>query len=358
MSKANFRFFLKDIALGFGLLTSILILCNISGIFELEEQSSQAELMWRDLIKKDSVNKTQIIFSGNSITEPLNPLILDSITNSTSCFFGFRGASIYQIFWFYSNSWDYLNPDLVVLETHSFMPSLFGAKTSIDSIRYTKWGNENPKFRKSFRNLTYVRWSEKPNSSLLSNFYENKDELVYILSPFTKNYTLLESNPNIFHDALFSVKSADSNGFRASKQFPISDSLLHHYNNDWIPFPETHIETETFEVVESIIKEFQSRGIQVLVYESPMYFKHFKPQIQRRKQIDSFCQQLNVPFIDLNLETSLTKNPQYFENTTTKYQHLTSKGADTVSKVLANKILQLNLLSKKITMPTNKKKKE
>ena len=95
MSKANFRFFLKDIALGFGLLTSILILCNISGIFELEEQSSQAELMWRDLIKKDSVNKTQIIFSGNSITEPLNPLILDSITNSTSCFFGFRGASIY-----------------------------------------------------------------------------------------------------------------------------------------------------------------------------------------------------------------------------------------------------------------------
>ena len=95
-----------------------------------------------------------------------------------------------------------------------------------------------------------------------------------------------------------------------------------------------------------LIKEFQSRGIKVLVYESPMYYKHFKPQIQRRKQIDSFCQQLNIPFIDLNLETFLTKKPQYFENTTTKYQHLTSEGADAVSKILANKIVQLKLLSK------------
>ncbi|MDB9911376.1 hypothetical protein OAD14_00835 [Flavobacteriaceae bacterium] len=43
----------------------------------------------------------------------------------------------------------------------------------------------------------------------------------------------------------------------------------------------------------------------------------------------------------MNLETSLTKNPQYFENTATIYQHLTFKGADAVSKLLANKITQL-----------------
>ena len=346
MNKTNFKLFLNDITLGLFVLLFILFLCNISGVFDYNERSLKPELMWRSLVKKDSVNTAEIIFSGNSITLPLNPLILDSITNSTSCFIGFKGATIYQIFWFFSNSWEYLNPDLVVLETHSFVPSLLGARTNIDSIRYTKWGNEYPKFRKSFINLSYVRGSEKPNSSLPSIFYENKDELVYILSPFTKNYSLLESNPDIFYDALFSEKSSDLYRFRASKQFPISDSLLHHYNNDWIPFPDTPIDLTVLPIVKKLIKEFQSRGIKVLVYESPMYYKHFKPQIQRRKQIDSFCQQLNIPFIDLNLETSLTKKPQYFENTTTKYQHLTSKGADNVSKVLANKILQYKLLSK------------
>lgn len=346
MNKTNFKLFLNDITLGLFILLFILFLCNISGVFDYSERSLIPELNWRSLAKKDSVSTTKIIFSGNSITQQLNPLILDSITNSTNCFIGFRGASIYQNFWFFSNSWEYLNPDLVVLSTHSFVPSLFGARTKIDSIRYTKWGNKYPKFRISNLNLSYVRRSEKPNSSLSSIFYENKDELVYKLSPFTKNYSLLESNPDIFYDALFSEKRTDLYRFRASKLFPISDSLLHHYNNDWIPFPDIPIDLTVLSIVKKLIKEFQSRGIKVLVYESPMYYKHFKPQIQRRKQIDSFCQQLNIPFIDLNLETFLTKKPQYFENTTTKYQHLTSEGADAVSKILANKIVQLKLLSK------------
>lgn len=341
MNKTDIKLFFQDIALGLFVLVFILFLCNISGVFDYNERSLKPELMWRSLVKKDSVNTTKILFSGNSTTQPLNPLIIDSITLRSSCFFGYRGASIYQLFWFYSNSWEYLNPDLVVLSTHTFVPSLFGARTKIDSIRFTKWESESPKFYKSRTNLSYFYGSEKPTSSLLSILYENRDELAYILNPFTKNYSILESNPDVFYDALFSEKNVYLNEFKASRQFPISDSLLHHYNNDWIPFPDTPIEKEILPVVESFVKEFQSRGIKVLVYESPMYFKHIKPQIQRRKQIDSFCQQLNIPFVDLNLETSLTKNPQYFENTTTIYQHLTSKGADAVSKLLANKITQL-----------------
>ena len=349
MNKTDFKLFLKDISLGLFVILFILFLCNISGVFDFNEHSSKPELMWRSLVKRDSVNTAKIIFSGNSQSYTMNPIILDSITEKSSQFFGFGGASIAQLSWFFSNSWDNLNPELIFLETHSLRTraSLDNARTSIDSIRYSKWVNESPRFSKSPVNLTYFHGSQNNILNLPSFLYNNKDELVYILSPFTKDYFLIESEPNIFYEFLFpSKKDLLLAGFRKKKRLSISDSLLYHYNNDWIPFPDSPIDSSVFPIVKKLIKDCQSRGIRVLIYESPMYYKHFKPQIQRRKQIDSFCQQLKVPFVDLNLESSLIKNPHYFENTKTENQHLTPEGADAVSKVLANKIVQLKLLSK------------
>jgi hypothetical protein len=350
MNKTDFKLFLKDISLGLFVMLFILFLCNISGVFDFNEHSSKPELMWRSLVKRDSLNTAKIIFSGNSQSDILNPIIIDSITEKSCHFFGYRGANILGLSWFFSNSWDNLNPELIVLETHSFRTkaSLDNARTSIDSIRYSKWVNESPSFSKSPVNLTYFHGSQNNILNLPSFLYNNKDELVYILSPLTKDYFLIESEPNIFYEFLFpSKKDLSLAGFRKQKRVSISDSLLYHYNNDWISFPDSPIDSSVLPIVKKLIKECQSKGIQVLVYESPMYFKHFKPQIQRKKQIDSFCQQLNIPFVDLNLETSLTKKPHYFENTKAENQHLTPEGADAVSKLLANKILQLNLLSKK-----------
>ena len=349
MNKNDLKLFFQEIGLGLFVLILILFLFTTSRVFDFNEHSSKPELMWRSLVKRDSLNTAKIIFSGNSQSDILNPIIIDSITEKSCHFFGYRGANILGLSWFFSNSWDNLNPELIVLETHSFRTraSLDNARTSIDSIRYSKWVNESPRFSKSPVNLTYFHGSQNNILNLPSFLYNNKDELVYILSPFTKDYFLIESEPNIFYEFLFpSKKDLLLAGFRKKKRLSISDSLLYHYNNDWIPFPDSPIDSSVFPIVKKLIKDCQSRGIGVLIYESPMYYKHFKPQIQRRKQIDSFCQQLKVPFVDLNLESSLIKNPHYFENTKTENQHLTPEGADAVSKVLANKIVQLKLLSK------------
>ena len=72
-----------------------------------------------------------------------------------------------------------------------------------------------------------------------------------------------------------------------------------------------------------------------------MYYKHFADQKKRNIQLASFCKQLNIPFVNLNLEPSLTRNPNYFQDTKKENQHLTAEGGDAVSKVLANKIKQL-----------------
>jgi hypothetical protein len=338
MNKTEFKLFLHDIALGLFTLVFILFLCNMSGVFDGHKGvSSDPELIWRSLVKRDSVNTAKIIFSGNSQCFYMNPIIIDSITEKSSQFFGFRGASLIQLSWFFSNSWDYLNPELVVLETHSFKSILSNVRTKLDSIRYKKWENDHPRF---------ILWSKTKFIKFPSQVYHNRDAFTDLFNPFTRNYSLIDYAPGTLFKHLFSSEKEQLKGFRKSRYSPISESLANHYRNGWNSFPDTPVDLKVLPIVKKLIKDCQSKGIKVLIYESPMYYQHFADQKKRNMQLDSFCKQLNIPFVNLNLEPSLTRNPNYFEDTKNINQHLTAEGGDAVSKVLANKIVQLKLLSK------------
>ena len=332
-NKTDFKLFLLDIALGLFTVVFILFLCNVSGVFDdHKEFSSKPELMSRSLVKRDSVNTAKIIFSGNSQCYLINPTIIDSITEKSSQFFGFPDANIEPLSWFFLNSWDYLNPELVVLETHSFKPTLSTARTKLDSIRYKRWQNDPPRF---------ILWSKTKFIDFPGQVYNNKDALTDLFNPFARNYSLIGYAPGLLYDGLFPSEKEPLTGFRKSNHLPISDSLMNQYRNGWNSFPDTLVDSTVLPIVKKLIKDCQSKGIKVLIYESPMYYKHFADQKKRNMQLDSFCKQLNVPFVNLNLEPSLTRNPNYFEDTNTQNQHLTAEGGDAVSRVLANKIKQL-----------------
>jgi len=332
-NKTDFKLFLHDIALGLFTLVFILFLCNLSGVFDdYKWISSKPEVIIRSLAKSDSVNTSKIIFSGNSQSYLMNPIILDSITEKSSQFFGFGGASIAQLSWFFSNSWDYLNPELIVLETHSFKSALSTARTKLDSIRYKRWQNDPPRF---------IPWSKTKFINFSSQVYNNKDAFTDLFNPFTRNYSLIDYAPGNSYNFLFPSEKEQLKGFRKSNYLPISDSLMNQYRNGWNSFPDTPVDLTVLPIVKKLIKDCQSKGIKVLLYESPMYYKHFADQKKRNIQLASFCKQLNIPFVNLNLEPSLTRNPNYFQDTKKENQHLTAEGGDAVSKVLANKIKQL-----------------
>jgi hypothetical protein len=332
-NKTDFKLFLQDISLGLFTLLFILFLCNMNGVFEGHKGvSSNPELLRRSLVKRDSVNTAKIIFSGNSHSIILNQVIIDSITEKSSQFFGFSNASISQLLWFFSSSWNYLNPELVVLETHSFKSILSNARTKLDSIRYEKWENDHPRF---------IPWSNTKLIDFPSEVYHNKDAFIDLFNPFTKNYSLIGYAPGLLYEGLFPSEKEQLKGFIKSPHVPNSDSLMNQYRHGWNSFPDTPVDLTVLPIVKKLIKDCQSKGIKVLIYESPMYYKHFADQKRRNMQLDSFCKQLNIPFVNLNFEPSLTRNPNYFEDTKTKNQHLTSEGGDAVSKMLANKIKQL-----------------
>ncbi len=354
MNNTHFKTFCRDISLGLITIITLLFLCNVSGVFDYGEISSKPKQMWHSLAQKDSVNTAQIIFSGNSQSIFLNPLILDSITKKSSRFFGSFGAQIEGISWFFSNSWDYLNPELLVLETHS-LDSMY--PTIIDSIRYARWENDYPHFNTFTPSFNYIPWSKNKFPSFSSLFDTYKFEFTYLVTgPVIKNHHLFETHPEYFIEALFPPKNNKLKGFRESWCLPISNSLLQDYNNDWIPRPDTPINPKKFQIIESIIKICKAKGIKVLLYESPMYFKHIKPQKKRQKQLDSFCQRLNTPFINLNLNPSLTRTPAYFESTRGINQHLTIAGANAVSKALALAIVEQTSLLKAKPINQNYKK--
>ena len=357
MNNTHFKTFCRDIALGLITIITLLFLCNVSGIFDFEESSSRPEQMWSNLVQKNSVNTAQIIFCGNSQTYYLNPLILDSITKKSSHCFGYPQAIIKPLSWFLFNSLDYLNPELLILETHSFYESF--DSSSIDSIRYARWENEYPRFNTFPINFTYIPWSKNKLPSFSSLFDINKFKLSYLVTgPVIKNHHLFETHPDYFVRVLFPSKSDNLQGFRQSHHSPISNSLLRNYNNDWMPQQEMPIKTKELQIVESIIKFCKAKGIKVIIYESPMYFKHIKPDKLRQKQLNSFCQRLNTPFINLNLNPSLTRTPAYFQSTRGINQHLTIAGANAVSKALALAIVEQTSLLKAKPINQNYKKLE
>ena len=357
MNNTHFKTFCRDIALGLITIITLLFLCNVSGIFDFEEGSSKPEQMWRSLAQKDSVNTAEIIFCGNSQTYYLNPLILDSITKKSSHCFGYPQAIIKPLSWFLFNSLDYLNPELLILETHSFYESF--DSSSIDSIRYARWENEYPRFNTFPINFTYIPWSKNKLPSFSSLFDINKFKLSYLVTgPVIKNHHLFETHPDYFVRVLFPSKSDNLQGFRQSHHSPISNSLLRNYNNDWMPQQEMPIKTKELQIVESIIKFCKAKGIKVIIYESPMYFKHIKPDKLRQKQLNSFCQRLNTPFINLNLNPSLTRTPAYFQSTRGINQHLTPDGANAVSQALALAIVEQTSPLKAKTINENYKKLE
>lgn len=343
MLRNDFRKFCFDILLGIMLILLIFFLLNLSRIFDYNEKSSVPELLWRNFSQENFVKKPDILFTGNSQAYYLNPKILDSITQKSSYFFGYSGASIEILSWFFLNSWENINLDLVVLESHSFESYRF--KSRIDSIRLLRWRNDYPRFNRSKYSFPYIPWNKINLSREFDFFYKDKLRLPYLVSGSAiANHHIFETQPSTLYKVLFSSNEGIQIGFRKSFHKPVNKTLQDHYENDFIPVYDRPIEQITLQKIEQIVSSCRARGVKVLVYESPMYYKHSVYQKRRYEQLDSICKRLKIPFVNLNIDTTFTRKPQYFENTQTVNQHLTSKGADEVSKLIADKILELNLI--------------
>lgn len=341
----DFKQFCKELFLGVFTVAALIFIVNTTGWFDYHELSSKAEQVWTQHIKEKPKRKANIAFFGNSQCFYLNPTILDAITNETSEVLGYPSAEIQPLYWLISNYLEVSNPKLIVLETHSFILIPTHRRSAVDSIRYARWDSLVPHFNTSPYGLTYINYN-KPKPWFSNTIFNNdKFVLPYVITgPAIKNRIIIEKHPKFLINAIFksSSKHNSSFGFRKSELIPISNNnAVINYSNR-LPGRDTKIDVKALNYVEKIIDLCHAKNIKILVYESPMYYKHFKPQKKRYNQIEAFCKRLNVKFLNLNKDSLITKNPTYFENTLEDNQHLTAIGADVVSKILAKEIKNYN----------------
>ena len=107
------------------------------------------------------------------------------------------------------------------------------------------------------------------------------------------------------------------------------------YNDDWIPYPDQIPAEAILADVAKFIELCQASEVEVILYESPWYKDHCAPQIQRNSAIENLATEMNVPWVNFNLDSALVSEPAYYQSTPDKNQHLSKAGAEAVSMKLA-----------------------
>ena len=147
----------------------------------------------------------------------------------------------------------------------------------------------------------------------------------------------IEASPSYTLQAIVNPQPTQwNNGFRES-QFEALDSITAQvrYNADWVPYPDEIPTEDVLGSVSKFIELCQSSGVDVILYESPWYEKHCAPQNQRNSAIQNLANEMNVPWINFNSDSSLVSEPAFFQSTSENNQHLSKAGAEAVSKKLA-----------------------
>ena len=147
----------------------------------------------------------------------------------------------------------------------------------------------------------------------------------------------IEGFPSLTLQAVVNPQpTAWSNGFRESPHEGMdSMDVQVRYNDDWIPYPDQIPADAILADVAKFIELCQASEVEVILYESPWYKDHCAPQIQRNSAIENLATEMNVPWVNFNLDSALVSEPAYYESTPNKNQHLSKAGAEAVSMKLA-----------------------
>jgi hypothetical protein len=205
-----------------------------------------------------------------------------------------------------------VRPELIIIESHSL---------------FSEWRGKGPIEDLPISLMTLV--------SIKSEW----EKIKYFVQDVIRERSVLETDPGRFAEAVLRPREREwKNGFRKSHYRPIGAAELERYDRDWQPFSDRPIENSVLNELKIFLVECKAEEIEVMIYESPMYYRHFASQDMRRRGIERVAAECNVRFSDLNEMDGLVKNPLYFQATFDDNQHLTVAGADAVSNVLVEEI--------------------
>ena len=342
MRNTEFKKFLGDLFLGVSIFCSIIFMLNSSGVFSYAEKNYVTTQLWKTISDPSFKTDSVILIFGNSHSFYLNRNIIETETGYTTLHIGFPVANIESLYWLLYNVMQFVKPKLIILETKSLLE--FRQQNVWNSISIPfklKWKDNftlTQFTQHSFSShLIQIPWSFRKVYSLMNSSKRNIKAYPFLFTGSSvRNFHFTETKTNTLLEALFNSSPTENlnYGFVEPKYLPIHDTTLLRYESRQV-LPSSKVNENGLDYARKFIDLCKENHMDVLLYNSPMFFKHFNPNSKYFFQIDSASLVWNVPYYNFNDFDTLTHNSSLFENTLSLNQHLTKEGADNVSSLLS-----------------------
>lgn len=264
---------------------------------------------WNDI--QSSKNLYNTIILGSSRGEyAYNPVIIDSVSNTTSYNMCSGSQNIKESYYILKEILKYQKPEFVIFDL--YLPSL----------------NDNPNYYHVFLNSDFM--STKGKWDMIINGFGRDVGLVNILFPILKYIPRLKNDAKVF----LKLKKRNPSNSHWIKGYLYHDksvdSLAINNFTPLIPFDKKKVSLNYIEDNLNLINELcRENNIKLICVRAPYPPSRLKISYSESVSIyfKEFLNSINIPFYDLNY----LSNNTYYDFDFVDYVHMNSKGAGKAS---------------------------
>lgn len=323
-----------------GFVGLILILAPIRwadqrGLFDNGSDENSVE-RWASLRQYQDRIPVDVLILGNSHAYTgLSPEWLSAATGMTCFVLGFRGTDVTDHYWVLREALLHVKPQLVLVETTGI-----GFREEADNLFIERMSLVNQLL------AFHARQDELLKAESLPELFELEDFLT-AWSPTVMNHHLWWTEPEKVRENIYRAEPYNPTFkrcyFGGYSRFSsgVEDTTLVAYRElgGVLRGGEQYVSEAHANEVRRVVDLGREVGFNVGFFTLPMHEEFLVESEARSAFLREVFEPLGAPWINFQDSTRWLSNPDLFENTLTRNQHLTVEGALTVNQPLASWVL-------------------
>ena len=323
-----------QISIGLFLVFFVVFCLDFVDAFD-EADRNHNEQTWTSLYELGDAVDVLVLGNSRSYTG-VNPKQLSNATGLTSFVLGNDGVLMKDAYWNLREALTVCSPQLILVETG--MMNFLETKSDIPAVLFNSIQSYDA------RQNSALKWK-----SLLDIF--SPDEAIYAVSKTIRNHHVILKDPERFRANIERGKAVRD--VSAEKLYlgsyvrytePLSDSTLREFERLGPAITErnTSVSGENVVYAHKIIELAEDQGIEIAFMSLPIYEKNTTAAVAelRARNIADALVEKGPRILNL-IDSDVSQNPEFFENTRSTHQHFTLQGSMAVTHLISDWINQV-----------------
>lgn len=323
-----------QISFGLLLVSSVVFCLDFVDAFD-EADRNHSEQTWSSLYELGDAVDLLVLGNSRSYTG-VNPKQLSNATGLTAFVLGNDGILMKDAYWNLREALTVCSPELILVETG--MMNFLETKSDVPAVLFNSIQSYDA------RQNTALKWK-----SLLDIF--SPDEAIYAVSKTIRNHHVILKDPERFRANIQRGKAVKD--VSAEKLYlgsyvrytePLSDSTLREFERLGPAVTEmnTGVSEENVVYAHKIIELADNHGIEIAFLSLPIYEKNTTAAVAelRARNIADALAEKGPRILNL-IDSDVSQNPEFFENTRSTHQHFTLQGSMAVTRLISDWINQV-----------------